>query len=194
MEATYNFLAVLFWVVVIFWLIKHPDARKQLRVALSNTAGSTRPRSPYAYSLKGQLMTPSEREFFVLLSSACDGRYLVFPQIHLSALFRNRTGGRYHKAAFTIINGRSVDYVLCDASTLEPVYAVELDDPTHDGPDRQKRDAEVEAIFADHAFPLVRFRDYRGLTKEQIVDRFVQSRQSVQQDVLSGQPPPSTVE
>lgn len=145
---------------------------------------STSWKSPYAYGLKGNIMTPSEREFFKLLADAASDKYYVFPQIHLSALFRNRTGGRYHRAAFNSINGRSVDYVLCDKTTLQPVYAVELDDPTHDTPDRQKRDAEVEGIFADYGFPLVRFREYRNLSREDIANRFAEARQAVQQDVL----------
>lgn len=87
----------------------------------------------YQYSRKAEFITPSEKEFFKILSEVAADRYYIFPQIHLSSLFKNETKGRYYKLAFQIINRRSVDYVLCDKTTLEPVYAVELDDSTHKG-------------------------------------------------------------
>lgn len=124
------------------------------------------------YTPKGHLMTPSETEFFRTLAKVADGKYYVFPQVHLSALFTNKTVGRYYRAAFNSINGRSVDYVLCDKTTLLPVYAVELDDWTHGSAKRQKRDEEVNTMFKDAKIPLVRFGSYKNLTEDDIVQKF----------------------
>jgi very-short-patch-repair endonuclease len=135
----------------------------------------------YFYSRKKNFISPSEKEFFKMLVEVAGDRYYIFPQIHLSALFNNETNGRYHNLAFQIINRRSVDFVLCDKQTLEPVYAVELDDPTHNRPARVKRDADVDQLFAQHNFPLIRFRDYRSLDLDDIAKRFYEAHNSVQQ-------------
>ncbi|MFZ3009573.1 MAG: DUF2726 domain-containing protein [Candidatus Microsaccharimonas sp.] len=133
----------------------------------------------YKYSRKKEFITKSEKEFYKLLVEVAGDRYYIFPQIHLSALFKNETYGRYHKLAFQIINRRSVDYILCDKTSLEPVYAVELDDSTHDTPDRIKRDENVNKLFELAGFPLVRFRDYKSLTKEDIAKKFFDAHNSL---------------
>jgi hypothetical protein len=132
----------------------------------------------YKYSRKKEFITSSEKEFYKILEEVAGDRYYIFPQVHLSALFKNETMGRYHKLAFQIINRRSVDYVLCDKASLEPVYAVELDDSTHDTPERIKRDESVNRMFELSDLPLLRFRNYRNLTKEEIAEKFIDAHNS----------------
>jgi len=132
----------------------------------------------YKYSRKKEFITEREKEFYKRLEEVAGDRYYIFPQIHLSALFKNETMGRYHKLAFQIINRRSVDYVLCDKTTLEPAYAVELDDSTHDTDSAIKRDNEVNQLFGLDSLPLVRFRDYENLTNEEIAKKFFDAHNS----------------
>jgi len=132
----------------------------------------------YKYSRKKEFITSSEKEFYKILEEVAGDRYYIFPQIHLSALFKNETMGRYHKLAFQIINRRSVDYILCDKTTLEPVYAVELDDSTHDTTKTIKRDENVNRLFGESNLPLVRFRNYRNLSKEEIATKFFDAHNS----------------
>jgi len=113
----------------------------------------------YSYTAKSLMMTRIESEFFTKLDQAVSERYFVFPQVHLSALLDHRVKGQDWKFAFRHINGKSVDFVLCDKETLRPTYAIELDDLTHEQSDRRKRDAEVERIFKEANIPLVRFKN-----------------------------------
>jgi very-short-patch-repair endonuclease len=113
----------------------------------------------YSYTAKSSLMSKTESDFFVKLERAVSERYYVFPQVHLSAILDHRVKGQEWKYAFRHINGKSVDYVLCSRATLKPTYAIELDDYTHDKPDRRERDSEVERIFEAANLPLVRFRN-----------------------------------
>jgi hypothetical protein len=48
--------------------------------------------------------------------------------------------------------------VLCDKSNLSVVCAIELDDKSHDGAKRQKRDQKIAEIFDAAALPLVRVK------------------------------------
>ena len=121
-------------------------------------------------------MTKSENDFFRMLNNVAGDRYFIFPQAHLSAILDERVKGQNWKAAFRHINGKSVDYVLCDRQTLKPVYAVELDDYTHTYKHRQERDSEVERIFQSAGIPLVRFGDYKTLTEDEIAKRFYEAK------------------
>jgi hypothetical protein len=113
-------------------------------------------------------MSRVEGEFFIKLERVVQERYYVFPQVHLSAILDHRVKGQEWKYAFRHINGKSVDYVLCDKATLEPAYAIELDDYTHEKADRRERDIEVERIFEAANLPLVRFRN-KDTSEDEII-------------------------
>lgn len=129
----------------------------------------------YEYQPKQYFMTKSENDFFRMLDSVASDRYYIFPQVHLSAILDEKVKGQNWKAAFKHINGKSVDYVLCDKQTLKPVYAVELDDYTHSYPDRRERDHEVERMLQSAGIPLVRFGEYKTLSKDEIYKRFFEA-------------------
>ncbi len=127
---------------------------------------------PYRYVRKPYIMTDSESRFYKRLQKVVGGKYLVFPQVHLSSLASNMTSGRYHKAGFQRINRRSVDYVLADAETLQAVYAVELDDRTHDTQKGRAIDELKTEILQQIDLPLVRFRNVHNMTDEDIIQSF----------------------
>jgi len=52
--------------------------------------------------------------------------------------------------------------VLCAQSTMEPVLAIELDDPSHDRADRQRRDRLVDEICASADLPILYVQARRG--------------------------------
>ncbi len=122
----------------------------------------------YNYIAKESLMTKTETDFFIKLDRVVRDRYYVFPQVHLSAIFDHRVKGQEWKYAFSHINGKSVDYVLCDKPTLKPMYAIELDDYTHNDMKRRERDSEVERIFEAASLPLVRFRN-KDMSEDEII-------------------------
>ena len=139
----------------------------------------------YKYTPRDSLMTRSEGDFFWQLDNIAGDRYFIFPQVHLSALLDHHVKGQDWKYAFSHINGKSVDYVLCSKTTLQPMYAVELDDNSHDQDDRIRRDTEVERIFNEANIPLVRFRDYKALTEDEIVNAFANARRLADSKVVS---------
>ena len=126
------------------------------------------PRSTYRYKAKEHLMTASEEKFFMLLSNVVKERYVVFPQIHLSAILDHKIDGQDYKWAFRNIHQYSVDYVLCDKETLKPIYAIELDDYTHRQPKRVERDKKVEYVLLQAGVPLARF-NHISPSKDEII-------------------------
>jgi hypothetical protein len=143
--------------------------------ALSSSSASRKKvfkNNTYNYTAKNSLMSKAEGDFFLKLDRAVSERYYVFPQVHLSAILDHRIKGQEWKYAFSHINGKSVDYVLCNKADLKPTYAIELDDFTHDKPDRRERDTEVERIFEAADLPLVRFKN-KDMSEDEIIKALV---------------------
>lgn len=136
-----------------------------------NTKIEKKSKSPiiYNYGRKDYIMTKAEHDFFLRLNLTFQEQYHIFPQVHLSSLLDERKiKGQNWKAAFKHINGKSVDFVVCDKQYAKPLVAIELDDWSHNAESRQKRDEEVERIFMAAEIPLVRFSDIRSLDNTDI--------------------------
>jgi len=144
-------------------------------VGSKGTDRKSRETAIYKYKSKDYIMTQSEVEFFKILINVAGDRYFAFPQVHLSAILDHKVPGQDWKPAFRHINGKSVDFVLCDKVTLKAVYAIELDDTSHESTVRQERDGEVERIFQDTDLPLVRFSNYKSLSQDEIAQRFYEA-------------------
>ncbi|HOX30541.1 MAG TPA: DUF2726 domain-containing protein [Candidatus Paceibacterota bacterium] len=115
----------------------------------------------YQYKKKDFFLTRAEHQCYDALIEAAGKDYYIFPQAHLSSIVDNKVIGQNWNAAFRHINGKSVDFVLCDKSYIAPRLAIELDDRTHQRMDRLARDGEVERILNQAGLPLLRL-DNRG--------------------------------
>lgn len=169
MDNSYVLFVVIFIAVVIIAGVKLSSGSEKRKVFKNNK---------YSYLAKGLVMSRTEAEFFKRLNLIVNERYFVFPQVHLSALFDHRVKGQDWRIAFRHINGKSVDFVLCDKVTLQPVYAIELDDSTHNRRDRVERDLEVERIFREAQLPLVRFTN-ANVTADKIIQALTNARSLV---------------
>ena len=110
----------------------------------------------YSYTKKSCAMTPSELSFYKTLHEAVNG-CVIIPQAHISMFLDHRVKGQNWKAAFSRINGKSVDFLIC-TNDMKPLIAIELDDSTHDQPDRKNRDEFVNSIIVSANMPLLRFK------------------------------------
>lgn len=143
----------------------------------SKNGTSHQPR--YMYARREKIMTEAEIVFYRRLQTITKGRYIIFPQIHLSSLAINKTTGKYYKLGFQRINRRSVDYVLADPQTFRAIYAVELDDRTHDTARSQYRDKLVTDILNEINLPLVRFRNPINMSDEDIISKFQEANSAL---------------
>ena len=113
----------------------------------------------YRYARKQFFLTRAEHEFYDALIVAVGDKYHVFAQVHLPTILDNKVKGQDWRAALAHINRKSVDFVLCDKTYISPKLAIELDDKSHERPDRQERDKEVERILADAGVQLLRIEN-----------------------------------
>ncbi len=109
------------------------------------------------YILKKSLLTSSEKIFYESLSTAVGNEYKIEVQVPLSALVRVKDsyGNYINYKDWNPIKSKTVDFVLCDIS-LTPKLVIELDDSSHERPDRQERDRIVNEILGGVGLPICR--------------------------------------
>jgi uncharacterized protein DUF2726 len=112
----------------------------------------------HLYSTK-TLLTPSESRLFLSLAELAQGKCLIAPKPRLADFIQH-----YDLTGFNKISQKHIDFLICRIPDGTPMLAVELDDPSHDAPDRRRRDAEVNTLFAQVGIPLVRI-DVTELTR-----------------------------
>lgn len=146
---------------------------KQISQKGATSTKSTNRAKTYAYEVKNRIMTERELIFYDKLNNVVHAKYAVIPQAHLSAFLNHKVKGQNWKGAFSVINGKSVDYLLVDKNTQRPTIAIELDDYTHQSESRIQRDRKVEDIMQASGMRLVRFSDV-NCTEDQIFSRLAQ--------------------
>ena len=134
----------------------------------SNENNSQIKKSQYKYYAKSYVMTSRENECFKILNEIFSSKWFVVPQVHLSALLDYRVKGQNWNAAFRHINGKSVDFVLIGKESYRVICAIELDDSTHNKPERKERDVEIERIFNQAKIPLARISKFEAMTKAEL--------------------------
>ncbi len=129
-------------------------------IARQDTGGEDEGRKTiYQYGTKKFFLTRAEHDCYDALVAAVGSGYYIFPQVHLPAIVDNKIVGQNWNAAFRHINGKSVDFVLCDKAYISPKLAIELDDKTHERPERKERDIEVERVLSEAGLPLLRIEN-----------------------------------
>ena len=111
-------------------------------------------REIFPYRLRDDFLSPAETSFYQVLKTMVGERLVIFPQVSLAGIFF--TFGDERQTYQNKIDRKIVDFLLCDAKTLKPILAIELDDASHHRPDRQERDVFVEKVFETAKLPLAR--------------------------------------
>lgn len=119
-------------------------------------------------------MTRAEHECYDALVAEMGVSYHFFPQIHLDAIVYPTNTRKDQLFAFRHINQKSLDFVACGKESMRPLFAIELDDKTHNLPRRIERDQEVERILHGAGIPLIRIEN-RGRFDPKELARLVQN-------------------
>ena len=104
---------------------------------------------------RDNLMSPAELAFFAVLEPIVRSSYMISSKVRLADLFDVRQE-RGQQAAFNKISRKHIDFVLTDYQTSRILCGIELDDSSHNYPDRIERDRFVDELFAEKQLPLLR--------------------------------------
>ena len=118
----------------------------------------TRSRDGYPYSKKDNLFSNAERSFFGVLEQAVGGEFRVFGKVRLADIIsvNPMSDRKVWWRAFSRINAKHVDFLLCDPEALSIQAAVELDDSSHTKEQRKSRDTFLARACQAAGLPLVR--------------------------------------
>lgn len=94
-----------------------------------------------------QFFTDTEMNFYRVLTQCLDEKTTILAQVSMQQLFYVLKGSG-QKSWRNKIQSKSIDFLLCDTATLRPLLGIELDDATHEQPERVARDKEVDRVFA----------------------------------------------
>lgn len=114
------------------------------------------------YRARAKIMTAAEVKFYRALQKAVQDDYVIFAMVRVADLLVVAEGTQNYRGWLNKILSKHIDFVLCDPGSLEPKVAIELDDATHQRPDRQERDAFLEHAFESAGVPLLRIQVASG--------------------------------
>lgn len=182
-------LSMLFVIGLLVWL-KHkarqavqtrlttlgPLARDTLEPILDKAFVGEDEELPYR---QAPVMSRYELEMFERIKTAlpeCE----IFPQAPLASFIRidpQRAGKRLATKRFhwqNRISQQRVDFLVCLRRDMSTVAAIELDDPSHESDEAQRRDAKKDKSLNDANVPLIRWRVEAMPEAEEIRREFVQ--------------------
>lgn len=126
-----------------------------------------RKKNYYPYAAR-HLLTKREYCFYLLLREVADEyHYIICPKVGVKDLLSVTVQKQYMKY-FHKIAQKHVDFVICDKD-LYVLFAIELDDSTHETKDAKKRDHLKDKAFAAAGIRLKRIRE---IDKKQIYKLF----------------------
>ncbi|MDF2700816.1 MAG: hypothetical protein K0Q49_2379 [Haloplasmataceae bacterium] len=110
------------------------------------------------------ILTSTEYNFYKSLKIITDNKNLIIcPKVGLKDMIDITDKSNYMKW-FGQISQKHIDFLICD-NDLKPLFAIELDDKSHDRTKAQKNDDFKNKLFSKIGLPLKRIRvgDYSGL-------------------------------
>ena len=121
------------------------------------------------YVLRRKFFTAAEGKFYRALVRAVGDTCFVFAKVRLldicNALPADDRWSKYR------IQAKHVDFLLCHPASLRPVLAIEVDDPSHERPERVARDRFVNALFDEIGLPLLRIPSARWFDPTDVLRR-----------------------
>lgn len=79
---------------------------------------------------------------------------------------------RFRQAHFNKIRSKHIDFLLCDKESMAPLYAIELDDISHEKESRIERDLFVDSALEAAGLKFERFKVQKSYSVVDIKKRF----------------------
>jgi hypothetical protein len=121
------------------------------------------------------LVTPTEHKFLRVLDAAVVDQYRIFTKVRLADIINpvKTKDDNSWQSAFNRIQSKHVDFVLCDPNSLEVKFIVELDDSSHNRPDRSRRDEFLSQALHVAGLTLIRFPAQNAYSAAEIKNKLI---------------------
>jgi hypothetical protein len=150
-------------VVVIASILKN---KKTSPESLKNKK-AYKPQKEYLYQGKEYFFSKNELYFYRDLQKAIEGLNLViFAKPRLADIIEPKKGAPNRSGSFTKIRSKHLDFVLCKLPNIKPVIVIELDDASHERPDRKQRDNFVNQALSQSKIPILHVTGSAGIAEK----------------------------
>ncbi len=122
------------------------------------------------YRVRDDFLSPAEFSFYKILEGVVGERLRIQVKVRLADIFFVARPNE-NRAFLSKISQKHLDFLICDAVTMKPLFGIELDDASHKKTDRKERDAFVNDVFYAAKLPLLRFPVQRAYSRDDIVSK-----------------------
>lgn len=138
-----------------------------------------KPPTDYPYTSSKYLFSKAERSFLGVLESAVPEGCRVLGKVRVADLVKVNKGlsRSSWQRAFNHISGKHVDFVICDATDIQILAVVELDDKSHRESSRKSRDTFLAGTFGAAGIPLIRFPAKAAYTASEVRESIAKALQ-----------------
>lgn len=112
----------------------------------------------FPYERIDSLCTRTELRFYHELVQIVRSDYEIFGKTRIADLLKVKKGTKKRMSWQNRINAKHIDFILCSPEDLKILVAIELDDKSHQRPDRVQRDLFVNQAFQDAQLPILRIK------------------------------------
>lgn len=111
-----------------------------------------------AYTQKWMFTMNEKPAYYKLKEIANKQNMIVFAKVRLFDLVEPRKGHQKYKSNLYRIQAKHVDFVITK-NNLVATHIIELDDGSHDTPDRKERDKFVDTVLTSCGYKVLRTRE-----------------------------------
>jgi hypothetical protein len=139
-------------------------------------APKPKPKPSFPYHLRDDFLSPAEISFYHVLQNVIGDGAVICPKVSLGDLFYAKTGdyGK-NRSWMNRIDRKHVDFLVCTAKTMRPIFGVELDDSSHRREQRMERDRFVNRVFSAAGLPLARVKAQAQYNTRELKAHLVQT-------------------
>lgn len=138
---------------------------------IRNLSGKKKSLLPFrSYQLEPSILTATELKFYKVLVKSVPAHYTLLIKPRIADYVKTEP---FNLAAFNRINSKHIDFLICNAQSLEPILGIELDDSSHQKKRAQERDAFVETLYRQISLPLYRVKTAKSYDKATIQNEII---------------------
>jgi hypothetical protein len=113
----------------------------------------------FTSNIDGFLLTKAEFEFYsVLIQALKDESVLIFAKVRLGDLVKVTSSGGAWGYGHNESNRKHIDFVICEKDNSKILFALELDDKSHDSETSQKADDFKNVALEKANIPFIRMK------------------------------------
>lgn len=121
----------------------------------------------YPFHAQETLLTQAELRFFKTLDQVIPSHHMIAPKVRLGDVI-GCSDADWRRGHGPRISAKHLDFVIIERSTSRILLAIELDDRSHDRPDRRDRDDFVNRALDAAGVPLLRVPVARSYTSSDL--------------------------